>query len=273
MALFLVLFSTCFLCLRAQPTPKKFIAQQHAWLADFFKELLLEEGAIYTLWGSKPLTIGDLYYYSPEEIQAWYENLSEEDKKTCMAVEPSHLEKHWEEWKKIQHLVPLKDFLLFKRPHAENPKLAHLYFVSIPKVTNILRTHYQTFYSMIGSDFNPSTIVYEIQDADSAFWQKALHHPVLLGILLGFGEENAWTFYSKYYALEEEFSKTIPLKKGEDKHYYSCSLENFPLPSFVVAYPDDLMVEKYKVEREEIQKIYGPHDFVTLTLEKLMSSQ
>ena len=47
--------------------------EEKRWMAKFFQDLLLEEGAIFTLWGSKPITRIILYHYTDVEIKKYYD--------------------------------------------------------------------------------------------------------------------------------------------------------------------------------------------------------
>lgn len=247
-------------------------------MEQFFKELLLEEGAIYTLWGSKPVTRCVLYYYTEEEIEEYYNQMTEEEKKEAIIREDPLFEENWEKWASIQNRFPMTRYLLFKRNNygdKEN-KTALLYFVNILETALAMQRHYAMFKAVVGEDFNPFDMACEFNNIDSPFWKKVNDHAALIGILFGFGERNSWSFYWKYFGHQEKYERVaeaIPSQVSDPQHQYGqSSLADFSLPVFmIVGDGKDEMVEKYRKEREEIKKIYKGQDFIELTLHKMMS--
>ena len=82
-------------------------------MTKFFDDLLFQEGAVYSLWGSKPITEIALYHYSKEELAAIQESLSKEDLQNCYVIDNYDLPANWEKWEKIQSRFPIKRYLFF----------------------------------------------------------------------------------------------------------------------------------------------------------------
>ncbi len=262
------------------PTPKRaspfgITAEQREWMDPFFKELMLEHSAIYTLWGSKPITNCTLYYYTDEEIQEWYDNMTEEERKTAIVRINPYFEDKWEKWEKIQNQFPMTRYLLFKTKNPTCEKSAFVYFVNILETAHVLRQHYALFKEAVGADFDPFEMACDFKNIDSPFWEKARGNAALYGILFGFGERNSWFFQWKYFTKNLKnmpVADAISFKASDEPRCGKYSITDFSLPIFMIfSERTDEMVETYKKEREEIKNIYKRQDFLELTLKKLTS--
>src|SRR3990167_984920 len=127
----------------------------------------------------------------------------------------------------------MSKYILFRRDYIDDGKIANVYLVNILQTALAIQENYAAFRTVVGFDFDPIKIVYEIQDLDSEFWNKTLKHAGLLGILLGFGAQNSWIFQWKYSDqafclrdVQQEFSESQ--KKG------NASLANFRIPVFAI---------------------------------------
>lgn len=238
------------------------------WMEKFFNDLFLEEGAIFTLWGSKPLTIVPLYLFSDEEMRDLYNQLSEKEKSQVTIIKNYDLPTNWRKWETFQKQLNIKKFALFLRENLENPKIPDIWFVNILETALQIEIHHEIFTRILGFDFETEQVILEIQDPSSIFWNKILSEPLLLGILYGYGKYNAICFHwkhSKNGAIDRSLSFTFSAtpKLG------CSSIKNFPLPVFASFSNNDPIIEKYKGERREIKKIYNRKNFIPLTLKKL----
>ena len=247
-------------------------------MTKFFNDLMLDQSAIYTLWGSKPLTFATAYLmdsYSEEEIQAYYDNLSEEEKKNGRIVEDYDLPENWEKWEKISAKFPIKRYLLFRSKFdAEDPHSFYIFFVNVLKTATVIQENYQLFRDTVGFDFDPLEVTLQIQNQDSEFWKIAFHRSLLVGILCGFGRDNSWAFHWKHKGNSktcghflENLKHTSSTKSLRGK--VKIDLNNFRIPSFASFDTNDAVVEKYTQERERIKQLYKDQDFLDLTLERL----
>ena len=245
------------------------------WVGKFFRDIMLDEGAIYTLWGSKPLSEIGIYYYSEEEVRVYYEQLSDEKRREGVGVENYDLPDNWEKWDKLRTSLPINKYLFVKKIHPMDEHITLVYFVNIANTTRVLKENYDLFKTETGLDFDPLSAVLEFEKG-SEFWERAFSNTVLIGVLFGFGEKNSRCFYCKYNKNTEvckQLNNTVTSRFSDKPAFGKVSLDAFPLPIFAsFSEGEDEVIEKYQNERKKIQKIYQKQDFVGLTLKKLTSS-
>jgi hypothetical protein len=95
---------------------------ERKWLEKFFNDIMLQESAIYTLFGSKPMTTIVLDLTPEEKIQATIEQMSEEEKKELFFLDkPYDLPENWKKWEKISSRFPILNYLFFKKVREDNP--------------------------------------------------------------------------------------------------------------------------------------------------------
>ena len=294
-------------------TLKKFniSSEEYTWLEKFFRKFMLEESAIYTLAGTKPLTEIHVYYKDQitdedrrnlyyillncnnKKDMIFYRTLSNEGKKKSILIPDKHfiykIDELWDKWEKIQHRFPLsKKFLLVKHERSLeevqtfDPKCKKFYdvfLINIYQTALILQKHYNLFKQAVGYDFDPLSIVFDLEKEHSDFWNriKDSKHCILWGLLYGFGEKNSYGFLWKWRHIkneqlhnkEKEFSKTIKQYSSVNDRMFLYSIKDFPIPSFASYSDNDPVVAKYKMERKKIQRLYKRKDFVDFTLQLL----
>lgn len=239
------------------------------WMSKFFEDLFLEEGAIFTLWGSKPMTLIILDSYSEEDIQQWYATLSEEEKQNCRILESYDLPKQYQQWCKENKKYPMKNFRLVERKDRVDHRLSYLYFVNVDLTTSLLKKEYATFKQIVGFDFDPIEVIFDMEEDSLHFWNKVEQSSLLLGLLFGYGEANAKAFHLKYTENTSGHVEPHPSAKsltGPEK----ISLKNFPIPAFMSFEKSDPVIAKYERERETIRDKYKGKDFLDFTLKRLM---
>lgn len=242
-------------------------------MENFFTGLMLQNPAIYTLCGSKPMTCITLHYLTDEEIQEYYDQMTEEEKKTAIYVEDYQLTQNWEKWEQIRSRFPINRYIIYKKNNTVNSKFAEIYFVDPLKVANVMSENYDVFRDAVGFDFDPYHEASQIEKG-SVFWDKIAGNPVFSGILFGFGPKNSFAFYWEHWEKPENSERFLDcvapyvsdhLKDGKS------SLENLTLPAFISFYKEDEVIEKYKKEREDIRNEYRGKNFLDYTLQKLTS--
>ncbi|MDN3505424.1 MAG: hypothetical protein P0S95_07610 [Rhabdochlamydiaceae bacterium] len=249
--------------------------EDHQWMSDFFHMLLLEEGGAYTLFGSKPVTECNLYYYTQEEVDEYLDSLSDEEKATVTEFERYHFEENWDKWENVQSKYPLKGFLLFREFDGEfDNKQASIVFVNIFNLALALQENYMLFYKLYEKDFDPLYEATQYKNKDSEFWPKVMVNAVTHGVIYGFGIDNSWGFQWKHSTQKEELeqiSDNIIFRFCNEGSINNCTLKNFPIPTFAsYGFKEDTKVLQYKKEREYIQKLYKGKNFVEFTLQSLM---
>lgn len=281
--IFLYVFASC-------ETPQKGNAQatsalsieERKWMEKFFRDVMLKETCIYTLLGTKPMSVVVLHHFTDEEIQAWIDQMTEEEKKELIVCpEPYDLPENWKKWEQIRDRFSLVRYLFFKRERATDPRFEDIYFVNIQQTALTIQQNYDLFKRYVGEDFDPLEVVFEIENPDSLFWKESLHNSVLLGILFGFGVQNSFCFEWKYWSYPDEnkkmekFLDSLKSRFEQDHREFTLpSPSHFSLPAFA-SFSDkneDEVIQKYKMERDEIQKIYRGKNFLDLTLQKLTAT-
>lgn len=237
--------------------------EEEQWLPEFFRDVFLEEHAIYTLWGTKPLTAFDICYYTEEELKNLQQRYSLPQSSVTIHVSRYTIPENWDRWKKIQSRFPIQNFLFFEKQDDLFPKIFRLFFLNKRSVVSVLSTRYQLFEERVGFKFTPSVVISEIENPESFFWKKVFNNSELMGLLYGFGEVNASCFSSCNERCKRVgFSDYLEIIGEMD-------LSNFIIPIFASFSEKDKHIKKYLQEREKIKKIYKHHDFVHLTLKKL----
>lgn len=272
---FILFLATCFFFSCHPHSEHQLAKDEQKWMTKFFSDLMLEEGCIYTLEGSKPITLTILYQYSDEIIKAYMDGLTKEDLKSARLISKYDLPENWEKWKKIASRFPMKRYMLVEAKWHHDPEAKFLYFVDILKTALTIQEHYKEFSDAVGYDFDPMKVVLEIQTADAPFWKKIETNSLLWGILFGYGKENAYAFHWKYSHTDQLVANFFDQLKGNS----SCemmigkkkrTLTNLEIPSFISFSTNDPVVRKYEGEREMIRKVYSQQDFLTTTLDLLM---
>lgn len=184
-------------------------SKERVWMEKFFKDIMLDHCAVYTLCGSKPMTKIDIYYHSEEEVMAWYDQMSDEEKKTAVVVDDYDLPENWEKWEKICSHFPMSRYLFFRRVDPEDPNFASLYFVDIAKTASTLQENYAIFRSETGFKFDPLKVVLAIKEWPE-FWNKVFDSSTLVGLLYGFGLKNSSSFAWKYGDHPEAHDRFFP---------------------------------------------------------------
>ncbi len=256
-----------------QPPTYELSSDERIWMETFFTGLMLQNPAIYTLCGSKPMTCITLHYLTDEEIQAHYDQMTEEDKMSAVYVEDYQLTSNWEKWEQIRAHFPLKRYMIYKKNDASDPKFAQVYFVDPMKVAQVMSENYNLFKEAAGFDFDPSHEASQIEKG-SIFWDKVEKNPITNGLLFGFGLKNSLKFYWEHWGQPqsaEEFADCVAPYVSDSLSDGKSNLENLTVPAFMSFFENDEIIEKYKKEREAIRSEYQEKDFLGYTLQKLTS--
>jgi hypothetical protein len=248
----------------------KLTADEKAWMESFFRGIMLQNQAIYTLYGSKPMTMISIDL--EEEAQSNNDRKSKSGRKDRIVMEDYHLLQNWENWEKMKSTFQLNRYAFFKKEDSADPKNATIYFVDLTKVALVLQENYNTFKRETDLDFDPLNESLRIEQG-SEFWDKTFDHPALLGILLGYGVKNSFCFQWKYCHLpdgHQQLAESLLFQFSDKPQGGKATFDKLSLPIFAsFAQGEDEVIEKYKREREIIKATYEDKDFLTLTLQKL----
>jgi len=253
-------------------------AEDYQSLESLFSHLLFYESGAYTLFGSKPISFEPISEVPIEEKQELLAFSSHPIIKDMV-----DFPENWKTWERLKKQYPMSRFLLFQRNSPPfSPIEKSVFIVNIATTAEMLQKYYAKFRAAVSQDFDPLDIVFEIQDDHSEFWNKILAREDLFGILLGFGEENAW-FFTKVKAWQEQENHTAISQK--DAFLTSLATltpgsnslvtfdPSFPIPGFSCYAEEESLnlIKRYENERRMIKKIYREKDFVQITLDRLTS--
>ncbi len=233
--------------------------------------LLLREGGVFVLFGSKPIVHSGLCVISEKKL------LQTSNKMPKISTDKIHkikLNFEIKGWENVKDRIKLSKYLLILKKH-ESVGLADVYFVNIANTTKVLEEYHDIFKKRLGFDFDPLTIVHELKNTNSRFWENVKKDLVLQGLVFGYGKKNSFLFETwvknENDSLKIKNFEKIGFKTTND-HLIDATVkvdyQNFPLPVFRSLLNDPTLV-KYKKEREQIIEIYNKNDPLKITLEKL----
>ncbi|MCB1084097.1 MAG: hypothetical protein KDK61_07275, partial [Simkania sp.] len=175
---------------------------------------MIREGGLYTLLGSKPITIFDIEskgVETEEDLLIQYKefeqflkraeeekNLPEEER---TAFNPQGIQlpsyedykkgweqsyklsakKLWSSWEKNHKIIDPKFRLFSRKPDDSSIKMG--IFVNVPNLVYTLHQYQSVFSDRTGITFDIQKVVDEIEDKDSAFWNAVFGDHYLLGII------------------------------------------------------------------------------------------
>ena len=194
----------------------------------------------------------------------------------------------WKVWKKYEQFFPLKKFIFVQLEYPDSKHtpayLGHVNVILVHKNNffSILKRHSQDFKQVIGENFNPHEML------KNAFKGKSLssldkrikRHSALLGILLGYGRENAWHFY-ELSKLRSKMRKDLSYREAFEvaqKRIAPFCNHNYDL-QYPICFPMFMCLpesketkelkQKYTRQHRKICEIYRSGDFLEITLLKL----
>lgn len=249
---------------------------------------MIREKGLYVLMGTKPLScfeVEDIYsenavriayknYLKNQAVPAMnFEEFQEQYKKTVPKL-PLRLcfETLWKYWceTKADSISPCYRFVARRAPF--NHEVSFGLFINVPSTTYILKKNYESFSQITGIPFDPNTIIDEISDNGSLFWEKVFHNHYLMGLLFGFGERNAFIFDwgSQHEAfLPDQQGIKFCDKRFIDQNKPHVSPKDLKLPLFGSFSLCDSNLENYKKEQKQIINRFKRKDFVTVVMDWL----
>jgi len=240
------------------------------------KEIMIRNDGIYTLLGSKPVVFFSLSGKSMEEwvLRSYYDDLPETLKERFPFEEVFNYISPWKLWKiwmdKWEATSVHEGRYLFFRKDLFG------YFVNTKEVICILSRHYDDFAKAYGEDFDPLQVTFEMPDTNSKFWNALEGNHYLWGLLLGYGEKNAYLFSLVQKGILPDLSvRTEPLEEKINQEMLHKAIDgmldmkDLALPGYKSYFYFDQTMNQYKEERKKIIEIYSGKDFYKLTLSYL----
>ncbi len=225
-----------------------------------FRELIISDLFAYTLAGCKPMSFA--CYREP--------GLS------LFTFFPHNLKVHrgWQVWEKYRTYLE-NDRLRFwreKSPWVED--VFCLIIANMDQCDEMMIKHAADFQNIMEQKaVNASDLFQEIHK--TPFLQNTINkHDVLLGILLGFGRENAWLYHEKFNnpGFTKHSTAMGPVIDQNRSNYFAMQRSNISdmlLPVFIGdpnSEESKLLEAKYKDASKKIIKFYEDRDFLSATL-------
>lgn len=251
------------------------------FLSTFLRGILFSDDFSYLLFGSKPIAAGDV-----EKPTSFYFSSH------CLSPSNLKIGKGFEVFKKNQHLFSSSNIIVHL---SEDADYYDLVMINKKNLLKTLEQHINDFKQVLGPEITTEYLFTQItENAGIQGLVKVInYHEALLGILLGYGRNNAWLFHQKSTmsrrmnqfepllkwdgTLEKKFAEEVQKMTffSDDPHEYKYTAKSprLPLPHFM-ADPNSLetkmLKEQYGKERENMKRLFAKQNYVEATLQKLM---
>lgn len=214
-----------------------------------FRHLIWNEQFAYTLFGSKPMTRTSIHrscqFYGL--IQPCLQALLWSD---------------WKVWERYQHLFPSQSFALFSQSDGDWFEIS-LFNKTI--VEKVIEKNLTLFQEKLVSKDQPKILLGNLL-ASRNIWKEGVNKSqALIGILFGYGFENAKSF-ENYYTTTLKFFLPPPTSSQSEPMLYLLPLPFFS--SFSESETAQLQ-QNYAQERAAILDRYAQGNFLEITLEQL----
>ncbi|MEM7175413.1 MAG: hypothetical protein AAF443_05775 [Chlamydiota bacterium] len=271
----------------------------------FLENLMIREGGLYTLLGSKPITefsINDNCPTPPQtegEFKQGYKillnSLSTEGAssipsyriykkslKNLGKLEHLNTRALWEAWEKSGKKVLNRKYKLLSFNVTRSEKIG--LFINVANLECIMYLHYTIFKKQIGYDFLVDEVIKEFDSGQSSFWESVFSNHLLSGLVFGFGYEDSYLFSWIEQNNIEIKNKARRTSSGEICGFSlkNCceiltknpvSVHDLIVPIFSVMSAYSSEAEKYKKEREQILKLLKGKNLTSFVIDYLQASE
>ena len=165
-------------------------------LNDLFHVLMDDDQFSYTLFGDKPVSLSGDYIITPDE-----------DKLSGISSGEIFWQK-WAVWKRNQERFSISHYLFIEEPayNRRDSTMVFIFFINKKAFMETVNKNIQAFRDVLGYNVAASELL-EKMKKENAFMSLLKDNEMLLGILLGYGENNA-----KLYARRMSLRKFITEK-------------------------------------------------------------
>ena len=225
----------------------------------FLKDLLIENAGIYTLYGDKPIS-EILFYTGNLKSLENAESLNVEQDEIFFVESETILKQlsNWRLWKDYQKTLKLNNFGFIEISPPNQTDYCFYYIINFEAARKVIEENLHDFTSRLGIDL--SNYKKRLMDPQSILWTKGFTDHYLMGLLYGFGKENAEYFVSRISNNEAlEHFEIVEGPYNED---------NLPIPLYGSC-KEDVQKQKFYFQKESIQKHLKNKNFVDEVLKKL----
>lgn len=252
--------------------------QNNQWILPFVKDFFLQDALIYTLFGSKPMTLIQITNMSKEEsLKSWKMVLDDLDHKyKSLLLKKIDIEcrsatvENFTKWIEFKKKYPNSVFLFRTSPPTDDNKYIMVTIANVIQLAWIMQKNYDLFVRETGIKFDSVNEAKDFENKTSIFWEKVLSNAYLLGILYGYGEKNAY-FYSKEMH-HSNFPSCLVHKPNEVSEFSLQSLNIPNFRSFELPFTEDPVVRHYLRERENIQNKLKDKDICLEVLKIILAN-
>ncbi|MBS0626310.1 MAG: hypothetical protein JSS32_09695 [Verrucomicrobia bacterium] len=216
----------------------------------FMKKFFLEEGAVFTLLGEKPMT--DLLIYDGKLEDISLEVLVHPE--DAQYVEDCTLE-NWKAWLKFSKKLKMKNYRFIQRRSNFDPTYIIYGIINIKLFQDVFEKYGDEF-SHVDPEMTFDQALRELNQPDSRFWTKVFQDHYLSGLLYGYGEKNVESF--------------VEVGGSHMAHSTDENPEEIQLPNYA-ALENDTKIKEYKKQRDFIKNIYKNEEFMKFTIRCLQN--
>lgn len=232
--------------------------QEKIHLRNFFRTLFFSSSFGYTIFGKKPMSIEviTLKSHLPDIENLEYRNIE-------YCINFYNLHKGWRIWKNKFGKDSLKGFSFISYPGITGSGNLEISIINHQNFVEVVSKHLNTFQSIIKKKLDPKEILEEYVKGEGEVFQIIHDHHGLLGILLGYGKDNAWQFLNN-----APLSSLVDLKSLNFENMDEILPPNFGVIENTVE--TKMLRESYFQQKEKINEIYQSDLFLEIVLEKLL---
>ncbi|MBY0529052.1 MAG: hypothetical protein K2P51_02565 [Rhabdochlamydiaceae bacterium] len=198
------------------------------------------------------------------------------------------IKKGWEVWEKNHHKFHLENYALIKCKNFVDNNFSAVVLINKKAVLQTIDTNLNDFKSILGEHVTAKWLLEEILNSKDVFGGVLKNHQGLIGTLLGYGRNNAWTFQLRE---EAQQAKKDPIRivhsAAAQKRWQALNkrLKLFThgqrfnslfmnLPGFVAdldSVETQILKRKYEQDYQNILHRYKEGEFLEITLRQLIS--
>ncbi len=219
--------------------------------------LILREGFGYTLFGSKPLSCVSC----TKDPLFLIDSVFEPNAYSISRV-------YWPIWQQYSSRLCFNNFIFVENSWAHTYEI---YLINKKLCVNTIKRHLCDFQRILRTDKEPKVILNQILHSKNIFKEGLCGSHYLMGLLFGYGKNNALAF-EKLYVKKQYFYKALQPFSSEQ----TSDPIIMPLPRFVVTKHSEedtaetkMLRRVYNQQRNHIHKIYHEKNFLEITLKKL----
>jgi hypothetical protein len=177
------------------------------------------------------------------------------------------LKESWYTWKHYESRLKHPNYLICEKyDRIENETYLQIFIFDKKKLRNTLEKYQEDFIEALGASFTPEGFIANLEKKQKVM-PLIKHDEKLLGILLGFGRDASTAF--RDFDQNEELD---PPLEYLGKRPLGCVITPVSFRGYKSSPETTELLEKYKKEIIEIEKIFKSDDFLKKVIESFCAS-